>query len=243
VIDISAIMTGHREKLLAGPALASFEEAVLDARNHGLCVETILVLDRPDAATQAIFERFAARGHRLVLNDEGDPGLTRNRGVREAKGDFVGFLDADDLWSFNWLTAAHEFCAQCPDTVIAHSELNLAFGDEQVVWFHADAAATNVPHEYQRLANYWDAMSFGLRSLYLEHPFVENALKDGYGHEDWHWNNLTLEAGLIHRPVPGTVHFKRRRPGTQMSRCDENDVVVRPSALTRFDWKPTSTLV
>ena len=234
--EITAILTGHRETFLAGPALASFEEAVEVARSDGLEVETMLVLDRPDAVTLELFEDFARRGHRLILNDGGDPGLTRNRGVAEAEGRYLSFLDADDLWSFNWLLAAHRFCETQQCLVVAHSEFNVTFGDETSLWFHADAAAPDFDVDYQRLGNLWDAMTFGDSAIYRRHPFVPNALKSGYGHEDWHWNNVTLEAGFLHRPVPETVHFKRRRQGTQMARCLVDDAVVRPTQLTRYEW-------
>jgi hypothetical protein len=53
---ISAIMTAHREGLLAGPSIGSFRAAAEVAQLHGLDVEKIVVLDRPDPITIAIFE-------------------------------------------------------------------------------------------------------------------------------------------------------------------------------------------
>lgn len=234
--DISAILTGHRERLLAGPALASFEEAANEARANGLTVETIIVLDRPDELTLSVFAEAEARGHRLVLNDGGDPGLTRNRGVAEATGDFVAFLDADDLWSANWLTEGFAFCRRNPDRTVAHSEVNVVFGDQRNLWFHSDSTAPDFDFGYQRIANMWDAMSFARREIYLEFPFAKNAVSEGYAHEDWHWNNVTLEAGISHRPVPGTIHMKRRRAGSQMAKCAEADVVVKPTGISSFAW-------
>jgi hypothetical protein len=75
------------------------------------------------------------------------------------------------------------------------------------------------------VGNYWDAMSFTERRIILDYPFVANDLKAGYGHEDWDFNNRTLLAGIQHRPVPNTVHFKRRRANSQMARCSQSDVV------------------
>lgn len=44
----------------------------------------------------------------------------------------------------------------------------------------------------------------------------------------WHWNVVTLRAGIPHRPVPETIHFKRRRTGSQMSLVVKNDAIIRP---------------
>lgn len=236
--DISAILTAHREGALAGPSLRSFREAIDHARAEGLSVEPLLVLDRPDPLTRQLFEECEVDGKRLVVTDGGDPALTRNRALAEASGDFAALLDADDLWGFNWLAAAHRFCQSRPERIVAHSQVNVVFGGSRQVWWHVDSEAPGFELGYLRIGNYWDALSFGLTRIYRDHPFRRNALADGYGHEDWHWNATTLAAGIQHRPVPDTVHFKRRRRQSQMALCEERDVVPWPSPLSRFDYVP-----
>jgi len=233
--DITAAITAHREGLLAGPALRSFAAAVAHARAAGLSVETLAVLDRPDALTRSVFQSVAAGSLRVVLNDGGDPALARGRAVAEAQGEHVAFLDADDMWSENWLTAAHGLVRQSAKPVVAHSEINVVFGKVRAIWWHADSAAAGFDVDFQRVGNYWDAMCLARRDVFEAYPFRRNDLKAGYGHEDWHWNNVTLAAGVAHRPVPGTVHFKRRREGSQMELCDDGDVVVYPTALSGYD--------
>jgi hypothetical protein len=234
MIDITAVITGHGEGLLAGPALRSFEAAVAHARAAGKTVEVLAVLDRPDAITSAMFAAQPADRLRIVTHNGGDPALTRGRGVQEAVGTHVAFLDADDLWSENWLTAAHDFVCRSPRPVVAHSEMNVVFGSMRAIWWHADSEAEDFDIDFQRIGNYWDAMCLARREIFLAHPFRQNDIKAGYGHEDWHWNNMTLAAGIAHRPVPGTVHFKRRRDGSQMEMCDRGDVVVYPTAITAY---------
>ena len=237
--DITAIITGHREGLLAGPSLHSFWASVQHARAAGLSVETIAVLDRADALTRAVFTEQPHRELTVLECDGGDPALSRGMGVAHATGDHIALLDADDLWPENWLLAAHRFVTASPRPVIAHSEMNIVFGTFRAVWWHADSEAPGFDLDFQRFGNYWDALCLARRDVFEAHPFRPNDIKGGYGHEDWHWNNVTLAAGIAHRPVPGTVHFKRRRENSQMAMCEKGDVVVFPNAVTRYETPGT----
>jgi len=237
-----AVLTAHSEGVLAGPSIISFEQAIDEARNMGLAVDGLIVLDRPTAATRLQFSGAQAR-HRVIETDLGDPGLARNAAVDAACSEFVSFLDADDLWSRNWIWRAHALCADDPRFVVAHSEVNVIFGKVRQMWWHVDSRAPGFDPTYLRTGNYWDAMSFGARTIYRRHPFVPNDLRRGFGHEDWHWNCVTLAAGIDHRPVEGTVHFKRRRNGSQMALCDAVDAMPWINPLTSFGWSDTRSQV
>lgn len=62
-------------------------------------IEVILVDDGSPDGSRAIAERYVAadRRVRLVTRPNGGLGAARNTGVREAKGDFLTFVDSDDL--------------------------------------------------------------------------------------------------------------------------------------------------
>lgn len=223
--DISAVMTFHREGLLAGPSIRSFQDALAAARQTGLTVEPIIMLDRTDDITRSMLSDALDWGAVVHETEFGDPGLTRNAGVSLATGKYVTFLDGDDLWGFNWLIKAYKFCEQSHNPLIAHSEFNIVFGGERSVWLHQDSEDPLVDLEYLQVGNYWDALSFAAREIYLRFPFRKNDLSRGYGHEDWHWNIVTIAEGLPHKPVSGTVHIKRRRRGSQSDRANSSDVV------------------
>ena len=63
-------------------------------------LEVIVVDDGSTDATKSIAERFAQRDSRLKVFSVANGGVAsaRNLGLHEGKGEFVAFLDSDDLW-------------------------------------------------------------------------------------------------------------------------------------------------
>lgn len=58
---------------------------------------------------------------RLISAPHAGPGATRNRGVAEARGDWVAFLDGDDLWEPAKIEELEQAIRDCPAaTMIAH---------------------------------------------------------------------------------------------------------------------------
>lgn len=82
----------------------------------GLPLEVILVDDGSTRAdTRAMLAALAARPAHRVLRPgrNAGPAVARNLGLRAAQGDWVGFLDADDLWLPGGLAAARHLL-DCP---------------------------------------------------------------------------------------------------------------------------------
>ena len=212
--DIRVIITAHREGMLAGVSARSAAAAIAHATGCGLSCEVVVVLDRSDDLTSQTLREYFGEDARCFESDLGDPGLARNLGLERARGLHSAFLDADDLWSENWLSDAHAYLQRRPD-VIAHSCCNIVFGAEQLVWWHTDSESPLCDPEYLEWMNYWDALCFARTEVLRRFPFRANDIAAGFGHEDWHWNKITLLAGVQHKPVPGTIHFKRKREGSQ----------------------------
>lgn len=235
--DVTAVMTAHDEGLLTGVSIASFCEACDHARGHGLEVEGLFIIDRGDEVTKSVIRHAAVPGVQIIETDFGDVSSARNLAANRAQGKFVSFLDGDDLWSFNWLTESARFCLAHPKRIVAHSEANVIFGEAENLWFHADSEAPDFDATYMTINNYWDAMCFTWREVFMDYPIHKNELSQGYGYEDWHWNCLTLLGGIPHRPVPDTLHFKRRRTGSLLGRSSERDVVISHTDIYTYSRK------
>lgn len=231
---VTAIMTAHDEGLLTGVSIASFREACDHARSNGIVVEAIFIIDRGNQLTKDVIRHGAGPDIQIFETDFGDVSSARNFAVARASGEFVTFLDGDDLWSFNWLTESTRFCLAQPKRIVAHSEANVIFSGAENIWFHADSEAPDFDPMYMTINNYWDAMCFTWRDVFQQHPIHKNELADGYGYEDWHWNCLTLLDGIPHRPVPDTLHFKRRRIGSLLGRSSERDVVIAHTDIYKY---------
>ncbi len=66
------------------------------------CFELIIVDDRSNDGSVEVLKELAALDSRIILlemeRNAGGPAAPRNRGVREARGAWLAFLDADDVW-------------------------------------------------------------------------------------------------------------------------------------------------
>ena len=62
--------------------------------------ELILIDDGSTAAMDALTSRFSQdpRFRYIRIEHSGKPGLVRNRGVNFARGEYLAFLDSDDIW-------------------------------------------------------------------------------------------------------------------------------------------------
>lgn len=169
--------------------------------------------------TEAVLFHVFGGNARFLKTNEGDPGQARNRGIDAAVGAFSAFLDGDDLWSENWLVSAYNRAQIRPDAV-HHPACLLRFGNTRHLFWHPDSESKFFDASYLDWMNYWDALSFARTEIYRRFPFKKNDLTLAFGHEDWHWNAWTLSEGMAHKPVADTIHFKRGRSGSQMSKVD-----------------------
>ena len=78
------------ERFLAEALKSIFRQTLAPA-------EVIVIDDGSDDGTAAVAQRFGARLS-YVRQDQAGPAAARNRGVAEASGELVAFLDHDDLW-------------------------------------------------------------------------------------------------------------------------------------------------
>jgi GT2 family glycosyltransferase len=72
-------------------------------------LEILVVDDGSRDAGPALVQAFPDPRVRLIRQDNAGPGAARNRGVAEARGQYLAFLDADDEWMPDYLERAVEY--------------------------------------------------------------------------------------------------------------------------------------
>lgn len=234
--DITAVITAHREGALAGPSIRSMLDAVDAARAEGISVEVGAALDAPDATTRSMFADMPDQGWWVEEYDFKDQGIVRNTAITRCDSRYVAFLDGDDLWSENWLVRAFELCESDPGRIIAHPELDWFFESSDSVFFHVDQTDPDFDPNFLRFQNYWDAMCCAPVAAYRDHPYVQRDVKAGFAYEDWSWSIDTYDAGYVHRVVPDTIHFKRRRKASQNIEASSNKVLTRMAPLLTYSY-------
>ncbi len=80
-------------------------------------LEIVVVNDGSPDNTAAVLEQETDPRLRVITQENGGECAARNRGVREARGKYVAFLDSDDAWLPDHLATARDFFEKHPDFV------------------------------------------------------------------------------------------------------------------------------
>lgn len=115
--------------------------------------EALLVDDGSTDATVALVKEQCAKDPRYRLiqkSPEGFPSRSRQRGLDEARGQYVAFCDHDDLWAPQKLALQVAAMRRFPDTAILHTD--------RVVW-----TSEKRPHPYFHFVGHDDEAPISLQ--------------------------------------------------------------------------------
>jgi len=84
--------------------------------------ELLIINDGSTDNTVSIVESF--KDTRIVLFSQENSGVSRarNYGISKAKGDYIAFLDSDDLWKNNKLNVQVSYMKKHPDIVLSYTD-------------------------------------------------------------------------------------------------------------------------
>lgn len=111
---ISVILPAYNSEMYLKEAI----ESVLIQKHRPL---EILLIDDGSIDNTAIIAR-AFTEIRYIYQKNSGPAAARNRGLQEAKGEFIAFIDADDIWPKNKLDLQLSYLLSNPatDVVMGH---------------------------------------------------------------------------------------------------------------------------
>lgn len=236
--DLTVIVTAHDETAVCGPTMRAADLAVAAARSRGFTVQTIIGLDDATEATAAYFgqSRFDHWERRIFT--ERELGRVRNALVPDTDGRYIAFLDADDLFSVNWLVegvVALDEAAADGVRAIAHPELNVIFDGARTVLLNIDQRSQLFTPHYLYVRHYYDSLCMAPREAHLEIPYVTRDVPNGLSYQDFQFTIESIDAGWQHRVVRDTIIFKRRRDFSLVTESNTRRSIVRALPAMAID--------
>lgn len=232
-IDLSVVVTVHDEGLLAHKTMLSVFEGIDKAEKKGYHCEIIVHIDNGDRETKDYFKRYDGdKKIRVLHNCFNDLGLSRNSAIAASSGEYISFLNGDDLLSDNWYVKALEILDKSKQDLILHPEAVLAFRDDAQIFLTLQKPSMTKDADTLLLLgeNRWESVMIGKRDIFLKTPYV--GATPGYVCGDYVFNIETIEQGIKHEIVDETVLFKRRKNDKI---DDENHTIIPYASLFGID--------
>ena len=210
--------------------MTAADAAIACAEKAGITVERIIALDNATEATKAWFGQPAFDAWDRHVMEEGDLGRVRNAIVPRTHGRFIAFLDADDIFSENWLREGVLRLRQAEadgTRAIAHPELNWLFDGTHSVYQKPDQTDPLFSPYYFYTMNYYDSLCMCPREAHLEFPYIHRDIPNGLSFQDWQFSIETMAGGWIHLNALDTIIFKRRRDDSLVTASRARRSLVR----------------
>ena len=119
---ISVIITTYNRAVFLSEAIQSiFDQDYFDEGNSGTLFE-LWVID--DGSTDRTKEIVRSHGEKIKYYYQEHNGISaaRNQGLRVSSGDFIAYLDSDDLWLKNKMRAQMSFMEAYPKAMVCYTE-------------------------------------------------------------------------------------------------------------------------
>ena len=122
--DISAVITHYNREQYIDEAIQSVLAQTLKP------LEIIIVDDCSREPSRRYLDRYAEICTIVDLPVNGGPAAARNAGIHRARGQFIAFLDDDDIWLPNKLDAQRRYMADHPRCDAVHSAAWAFYSDK-----------------------------------------------------------------------------------------------------------------
>lgn len=233
MLEISVVIPCYNDAEDVGEAL----ESVLGQTAYGCIHEVIVIDDGSTDNSREVLQRYEEANEKVVcvFQENQGPGAARNAGIHRSTGDYVAFLDADDLWLPDKIEKQACFLEQHPEVGLLYTDHYVVEldGTQRRIWSHH--------YDYRRRDNLERLFAYGA-PIVMPSAVVRAECLEALGCFDETlpigqdrdlWLRIVGEFPIHHLPIPLVV--RRRRSGSVSA-----DMVEKARYLERVSAKITS---
>ncbi|HTQ41030.1 MAG TPA: FkbM family methyltransferase [Pirellulales bacterium] len=223
MLSFSSIIPVHNRSGLVVPTITS-------ALAQRFVDNEVLVID--DGSTDGTANVLAQFGNRIRVfrQENGGPGAARNLGIEHAGGEYIAFLDSDDVW-FPWTLEVYRSQIEKhdkPAIVIGKPSLFQDANELPTEFSGADSTAVNVFSDYLASGDQW--RWFGVSSFVIRRDVLQQVggfTKERVNAEDADLMlRLGTAPGFVQITNPVTFGY-RRHADSAMANLDRTYAGVR----------------
>ena len=138
---------------------------------------------------------------RLICQENKGVGAARNTGINNASGEFLAFLDADDLWTENKLEILHSYLQNNPGT-----DMVFGYVEQFVSPELPDEHKSNLKPELEKMQGFLAGAMLIKKTTFLKVGFFNEKLELG---EFIDWFSRAKDLGLTYEVLP-EILLRRR---------------------------------
>ena len=191
--------------------------------------EILVVDDGSTDRTAEVARGFEARGVRVLRKANGGPASARNEAIRHSTGEYLAFLDSDDLWVPDKLEAQLAFLELRPDVGLTYGQARMFRDTEAGRVFEQTIGFTEAPS--LRLLLYGDFIpnsTVVIRRACVDAVGLLNERRELIAVEDYeYWMRIALRFPIAGLSRPLALY--RLREGNLMGDGADIDKGVRLS--------------
>ena len=205
-------------------------------------IEVIVVDDGSTDDTESTVRSFGDRVLYLKQENQG-AGAARNSGIQKSRGEYVAFLDSDDLWSPEKLAEQIPLLERDPELGLVYSDW-FVVSENQVA---SDSYLKTLPaasgYVFDKLVRFGFILTSGVvlrRTCLNEVGYFDNSLSIAQDYDLWLRIAYRWKIALVDKPLV----TKRNRNGSlssNLQRTAVERIALFEKALGRFEDMPPST--
>jgi glycosyltransferase involved in cell wall biosynthesis len=196
--------------------------------------EVIVVDDgSTDNTAPLVKERYPSV--RYFYQENAGPAAARNRGLCEARGRFVSFLDSDDLWRPRFLEANSDHLLSNPDVDVVFCRFETMDADKRILPGHRKR-----PYSGDVTARLFASTFITTPSVMIRREAIDEVGGFNSGLLTTEDYDLWLRLSLRHRfgYVDEPLCLRRSHPGTQSRKGSPVPLIRKARLLERYYARP-----